>query len=140
MAIRHYLAIAEQIAGGDQLWISFPALAGVTSSADNFETLMSQAKDALARAIDDMGAGGEDPPVPFEQDPSSAKYDHSRYQNAYALLVPVETSGRAVRANISMAEGSLGRADEIAHRAGTNHSALLARGAKMVIADETEGA
>jgi hypothetical protein len=101
---------------------------------------MSQAKDALATAIDDMEAGGEEPPAPFEQDPSSAKYDRSRYQNAYALLVPVETSGRAVRVNISMAEGLLSRVDEIARRAGTNRSALLARGAKMVIADETEGA
>ena len=68
----------------------------------------------------------------------SAVYDRSRYNEPHVLLVPVETAGRAVRLNINMQEGLLSRLDEIARRSGTTRSALLARGAKLVLAAETE--
>jgi metal-responsive CopG/Arc/MetJ family transcriptional regulator len=54
-----------------------------------------------------------------------------------AMLVPVETSGKALRVNISRNESLLSRLDDVARRTGTSRSARLARGARMVIAAES---
>jgi metal-responsive CopG/Arc/MetJ family transcriptional regulator len=52
-------------------------------------------------------------------------------------MVSVETAGRALRVNVSLDKGLLSRIDDVAKRTGVSRSALLARGARMVIATET---
>jgi hypothetical protein len=97
--------------------------------------IMRQAKDALATVVEDMEADGETLP-PSVEDDVLPNYDRSRFHDPQILLVPVDVAGRAIRVNISLDEGLLGRIDEIAKRAGLTRSALLAKGARMVIATE----
>jgi hypothetical protein len=64
-------------------------------------------------------------------------YDRSSFHDPRALLVPVEVAGRALRVNVSLDEGLLARIDDVSKRTGLSRSALLARGARMLIATET---
>jgi metal-responsive CopG/Arc/MetJ family transcriptional regulator len=52
------------------------------------------------------------------------------------VLVSVEVGGRSVRINVTMDEGLVARLDNLAIRAHASRSALLARGARMVLAVE----
>ena len=136
MATRHYLAIVDRHPGEANWSISFPDFPGVTSVAEQFSAVMRQAKDALATAVEDMVKDGEPLPPPAEDD-KVPDYDPGQYHDPRALLVPVETPGRALRVNVSLDEGLLARIDDVAKRTGVSRSALLARGARMVIASET---
>jgi len=135
MATHHYVAIVDRQPGEANWSIVFPGFPGVTSVAERLADVMRQAKDALATAVEDMEADGEALP-PAVEDDVLPDYDRSRFHDPRTLLVPVEVAGRAVRVNISLDEGLLGRIDEIAKRAGLSRSALLAKGARMVIATE----
>jgi hypothetical protein len=97
---------------------------------------MQQAKDALATVVDDMVKDGEPLPPAIEND-AIPDYDATAYHDPRMLLVPVETPGRALRVNVSLDEGLLARIDDVAKRTGMTRSALLARGARLVIASET---
>lgn len=136
MATRHYFAIADRHPGEANWSITFPGFPGVTSVAEQFAAVMRQAKDALATAVEDMVKDGE-PLPPAVENETVPDYDPSAYHNPRALLVPVETPGRALRVNVSLDEGLLARIDDVAKRTGLSRSALLARGARMVIASET---
>jgi predicted RNase H-like HicB family nuclease len=135
MAVKTYLGIADRMPG-EALWsIIFPDFPGVTSVAQNFAAVMSQAKAALASAVEDMEADGESLPASLEDDVTPA-YDASAFHDPRILAVPVETSGRALRVNVSLEEGLLARIDDVAKRMGVSRSSLLARGARLVIASE----
>ena len=108
---------------------------GVTSVAETFSDVMRQAKDALATAVEAMEQDGEALP-PANVEGAVPDYDRSVYHDPRALLVPIETSGRAVRVNISLDKGLLVRIDDVATRTGLTRSSLLARGARLVIASE----
>lgn len=136
MATRYYLAVADRHPNEVRWSIVFPQLPGVTSVAETFADVMRQAKDALATAIEDMEQDGEALPPSIEEG-AVPDYDRGAYHDPRALLVPVETSGRAVRVNVSLDEGLLVRIDDVARRTGLTRSSLLARGARMVIASET---
>jgi len=133
---RHYLAIADR-RRGEHWSIVFPDFPGVTSVAERTADLIRQAKDALASAVEDMERHGEKLPPSIEDD-VLPDYDHSDFNDPRSMLVPVETAGRALRVNVSIDEGLLGRIDEVSKRTGVSRSALLARGARLVIAEETE--
>jgi len=136
MALKTYLAIADRLPG-ESLWsITFPDFPGVTSVAENFAVVMSQAKDALASAVEDMELEGEVLPRSLEDGVTPA-YDRAHLHDPRILAVPVETAGRALRVNISLEESLLARIDDVAKRTGQSRSALLARGARLVIATET---
>jgi hypothetical protein len=60
MAIRPHLAIPDLALGGRICSIVFLDFAGVTSAADAFADVPQQAPDALATAVEDMIAEGED--------------------------------------------------------------------------------
>jgi len=135
MATRTYLAVADK-APGEAAWsITFPHFPGVTSEALDFRDVMQQASDALASMVEVMLEEGDTLP-PAIEDGASPAFDTSEYDAPYALLVPVEIPGRAVRVNVSLDERLLGRLDEIARRSGNTRSGLLARGARLVIAEE----
>ena len=136
MATRHYLAIADRLPG--EHWsITFPDFPGVTSVAEKTADLMHQAKDALASAVENMEQHGERLPASIEDD-VLPDYDRSAFSDPRSMLVPVETAGRALRVNVSIDEGLLGRIDEVSKRTGMSRSALLARGARLVIAEESK--
>jgi predicted RNase H-like HicB family nuclease len=138
VTIRTYLAIADR-EPGDTAWsITFPHFPGVTSVAMEPREIMRQASDALASMVDAIVEDGDALP-PSIEDGGSLEYDPSEYTSPRALLVPVEVPGRAVRVNVSLDEGLLARLDELARRSGTSRSGLLARGARLVIAEETAG-
>ena len=138
MTTRHYIAVVDQEPGEDNRSILFPDFPGVTSVAETFSAVMRQAKDALASAVLDMSEDGE-PLPPSVEDDAMPDIDLSQFRKPHVLLVPVEVPGRSVRVNITLDEGLLGRLDEIASRLHSSRSALLARGARTVIAQETAG-
>lgn len=135
MATKYYLAIADRLPGEAHWSITFPSLQGVTSVAEKFADVMRQAKDALATAIEDMEEDGEALPPSVEED-ALPEYDRGAFHDPRTLLVPVETRGRALRVNVSLDEGLLARIDDVSKRTGLSRSALLARGARMLIASE----
>ena len=135
MATKFYLAVADKDPE-ESLWsILFPSFPGVTSTANRPADLLQQAQEALASAVEVMLEQGLTLP-PSVEDDMFPDYDSADYHHPVALVVPVEVPGRALRVNISIDEGLLARIDSAAKRSGTTRSALLARGARMVI--ETE--
>ena len=136
MGTKYYLAIVDRAPGESNWSIVFPALPGVTSVAGKFSDAMRQAKDALASAVEDMQQDKETLPASVEED-AIPDYDRAGYHDPRALLVPVEVAGRSLRVNISIDEGLLARIDDVSNRTGVSRSSLLAKGARMVIATET---
>ena len=136
MATKYYLAIADRRPDEANWSITFPDFPGVTSVAEKFADVMRQAKDALATIAEDMAEEGEALPPSIEED-AVPDYDRAAFHDPRALLVPVETAGRALRVNVSLDEGLLARIDDVSRRTGLSRSSLLARGARMLIATET---
>ena len=135
MTTRYYLAVVDQEPGEQNRSILFPDFPGVTSVAESFSAIMRQARDALASGLLDMIEDGK-PLPPSVEDDAMPTVDLTLFRNPHLLLVPVEVPGRSVRVNITLDEGLLGRLDEIATRIRSSRSALLARGARTVIAQE----
>ena len=88
--------------------------------------------------MEDMERDGAALPASIDDDavPDSCS---PPFHGPVALLVPVAVSGRALLVNINIDEGLLARIDDVSKRSGLSRSALLARGARMVIADEVGG-
>jgi predicted RNase H-like HicB family nuclease len=135
MPTKYYLAIADRQPAESNWSITFPDFPGVTSAAEKFADVMHQAKDALATAVEDMEHDAETLPPSIEED-AVPDYDRTNFHDPRTLLVPVETTGRALRVNVSLDEGLLSRIDDVSKRTGLSRSALLARGARMLIAAE----
>ncbi len=136
MTTRHYIAVVDREPGEANHSILFPDFPGVTSVAESYSAIIRQAKDALASAVIDMIESGEALPAAVEND-VMPELDLSACHSPRVFLVPVEVPGHAVRVNVTLDEGLLGRLDEIASRTHSSRSALLARGARAVIAQET---
>jgi predicted RNase H-like HicB family nuclease len=83
--MRNYVAIAEPSDDG-AWWISFPGLPGVTSTANRPQQIATQARDALASAIE---AGWVLPPA--IEDGAIPPYDLGEYRNPLVVLVPFST-------------------------------------------------
>jgi predicted RNase H-like HicB family nuclease len=134
MAICHYLAIAEQL---PENWsLSFPAFPGAVTTGQDFAELIANARDALASVVSAMQEDGDAVPPSFEACPDVPAFDLADYLEPRIVLVPVEVGGRSVRINVTMDEGLVARLDNLADRAHASRSALLARGARMVLAVE----
>ncbi len=95
---------------------------------------MMNARDALASVVAAMEEDGLPIPESFEASPDSPGYDPADYHDPRIVLLSVEVGGRSVRINVTMDEGLVGRLDSLADRAHASRSALLARGARMVLA------
>lgn len=135
MGTKSYVAIADRAPGESNWSILFPDFPGVTSVAERAADILPQARDALASACEDMLAGGEQLP-PSVEDDAWPEYDRKEFHEPHVLLVPFTEPGRAVRVNISLDEGLHARLKALAERTGTSTSALLARGARLVIASQ----
>jgi predicted RNase H-like HicB family nuclease len=134
MTTRHYLGIAEQL---PENWsISFPAFPGTVTTGRGFSELIMNARDALASIVAAMEEDGLRIPESFDASPDVPSYNSGDYHEPRIVLVPVEVGGRSVRINVTMDEGLVARLDSLADRAHASRSALLARGARMVLAAE----
>jgi predicted transcriptional regulator len=97
---------------------------------------MANARDALASVVAAMEEDGEPIPESFDASPEELTYNPADYHDPRIVLLPVEVGGRSVRINVTMDEGLVARLDSLADRAHASRSALLARGARMVLAAE----
>jgi len=138
MALRHYLGIAEP---GPQNWsISFPAFPGVVTTGNSFSELLAHARDALASVIEAIQEDEQTIPDGFEASADSVPgFVSSGYRDPHVVLVPVEVGGRKLRINVTMDEGLVARLDSFADQTHSNRSALLALGARMLLAAELAG-
>jgi predicted RNase H-like HicB family nuclease len=134
MATRHYIGIAESDGNGWSL--GFPAFPGTVTTGDTLVELVSHARDALASVVGAMEEDGLKLPTSVDADPHASPYDLADYVNPHVIIVPVEVSGKAARINVTMDEGLVARLDRLAERMHASRSALLARGARMVLAAE----
>jgi predicted RNase H-like HicB family nuclease len=137
MATRYYLAIAEP---GPENWsISFPAFPGAVTVADTFSGLLMHVRDALASVIDAMQQDGEPVPDGIEaQNGMDPSIKLSLYRDPRIVMVPVEVESKSTRINVTMDEGLVARLDSLAARVHSSRSAILARGARLVLAAETQ--
>ena len=135
MTTRHYLGIAEPL---PENWsMSFPVFPGTVTTGRNFAELMTNARDALASVVAVMEEDGTSIPESFDASPDAPAYNPGDYHDPRIVLVSVEVGGRSMRINVTMDEGLVARLDSLADRANASRSALLARGARMVLAVET---
>ena len=135
MATKNYIGVAER--GSEAWWMSFPALPGVTSGGGTLTELLRNAPDALATAIEAMQDDGTPVPPAMEDDPAALEFDRADYDDPVVTVVSVEVSGRAQRINVSMDEGLLARLDDLGARTRRTRSALLAQGARLMLAEGT---
>ncbi|MSP03241.1 MAG: ribbon-helix-helix protein, CopG family [Acetobacteraceae bacterium] len=134
MTARHYLGIAEPL---PENWsMSFPAFPGTVTTGGNFAELLTNGRDALASVVAAMEEDGAAIPESFDASPDEPGYDPADYHDPRIVLLSVEVGGRSVRINVTMDEGLVARLDRLADRAHASRSALLARGARMVLAVE----
>jgi predicted RNase H-like HicB family nuclease len=135
MAVRSYIGVAERAEGN---WsISFPAFPGTVTTGDTLAALYGHAKDALGSVIEAMQEDGLAIPESLETLPdSAANIRASDYIDPRIMIVPVEVGGRALRINVTMDEGLVARVDRLADKMQSSRSAVLARGARMVLATE----
>jgi predicted RNase H-like HicB family nuclease len=134
MSTRHYLGIAEPLPAN---WsISFPAFPGTVTKGRDFAELMTNARGALASVVAAMEEDGDPIPESFDVSPDSSTYSPADYHDPRIVLESVEVGGRSMRINVTMDAGLVARLDNLANRAHASHSALLARGARMVLAGE----
>jgi predicted RNase H-like HicB family nuclease len=132
MAMRHYIGIAEPTPDG---WsISFPAFPGTVTTGQSLSELLLNAHDALASVVAAMEEDGTAIPESVEAVPYGPQYNRAEYDDPHVMIVPIETSGKAARINVTMDEGLVARLDSLAERSHASRSALLARGARMVLA------
>ena len=131
MSQRHYLGIVEP---GPNNWsISFPAFPGVISVGDTFAEVLEHGRDALASALDAMQEDGDDLPPDYTATGDSPGYNPADYQDPRLVVLSVEVASKAVRINVTMEEALLARLDRVAERTHTTRSALLAKGARLVL-------
>ena len=136
MPTRTYLAVFEREKGEADWSITFPQFPGVTSVAEGPETFVSQARDALGTAIEDRLEHGEPLPPSLEDGalPPAAETSSPTAEIWSHALVEVQVAGPSVRVNVSLEGSLLSKIDEAARRRGQTRSALLAEGARLVLA------
>jgi predicted RNase H-like HicB family nuclease len=101
MTIRDYIAIVDR-APGEVMWsIVFPDFPGVTSGAADSADVPTQARDALATAIEDMIAEGEELPASVEESPK-APVVGDEYHDPHYVVALVEIAESPTRVNVSI--------------------------------------
>ena len=132
---RYYLGIAEK---DQENWaISFYAFPEPVKIGDTLPELIMHARDALASAIDEMQGDGRNIPEGIERQKAvEPDLDLSVYENYRLVIIPAEVDTKSIRINVTMDEGLVERLDSMAARAHSSRSAILARGARLVLASD----
>ena len=97
---------------------------------------MTNARDALASVVGAMEEEGQPIPESFDHSPDAPSYSAADSHDPRFVLVSVDVGGRSVRINVTMDESLVSRLDSLADRSHASRSALLARGARMLLAAE----
>jgi predicted RNase H-like HicB family nuclease len=131
MAEKHYRAIAFQDPSDspEASWdVIFPEFPGCVTSGATSEAALRSMREALSGHLAAMVEDGQAvPAVPRLGDPLPDWVREDVPMGRHEVLwVPVDVPGRAVRPNITMDEGLLGRLDTAAQAEGKTRSAWIA--------------
>ncbi|RDE09741.1 type II toxin-antitoxin system HicB family antitoxin [Pelagibacterium lacus] len=111
--------------------VSFPDLPNVFSAADDEDTVVANAIEAL-----ELWAEDQPIPVPSTLESLRERKDvrEALEEGAFLVRVPlVEHEGRVVRANVTFEAGLLRAIDETARRRGISRAAFLASAARKAL-------
>jgi predicted RNase H-like HicB family nuclease len=120
---------------------SFPDFPGCTTVADDPDTILAKAAEALAFHIAGMVEDGL--PLPHVRALSELRRDpefRDAAADALIALVPYDFATRAVRVNITLDQSLLTRIDRASEAAGKTRSGFLADAARRQLALEAERA
>ena len=132
MASRYYVGIIE--GGGETgegFGIFFPDFPGCVSGGDTVQDTALNGEEALRAHVSLMQADGDD--IPEASNPADLESD-PEVDEVARLLVRVELADRAVRLNVTIEKGLLGRIDAAAGAEGLSRSAYLAEAARQRLA------
>ena len=115
---------------GSSYGVQFPDLPGCFSAADRLEDLERLSREALALHLEGLIESGDEAPAVSSPE-SIAKLKEAR--GGFLLAVTAEAPGKAIRINVTLPESTLRRLDSYAAKRGGNRSALLARGAELLM-------
>lgn len=130
-----YVALVDHDRAG--FGVIFPDAPGATAMGNSVEEALSHAAEALSDWMAGRLEDGRSVPKPRTWAALKKDKDvvEALAEGAMMTLVPlVMTSGKAVRANLSLDEGLLRAIDEAARRNGVTRSAFLVTAAREKIA------
>lgn len=127
--MQHFYAIVhkdEDSAYG----VEFPDLPGCFSAADDLDTIISNAREALSLWFED-----QEDVTPRSLAEVRAAASEALAEGAFVIAVPhIARRGKVVRANISMDQSVLDAIDEAARQRKQTRSAFLADAAVLAMA------
>lgn len=128
--MKHFFALVHK--DTDSAYgIQFPDIAGVYSAADDAETIVTNAIDALRLFAedDDLPAASSHADIM-----ARAEVREELAQGAYLISVPlIENDAEVVRVNVSFERGMLRAVDETAKSRNMTRASFLAQAAKQAI-------
>ncbi len=128
--MKSYLAIVEKDQGS-ALGVSFPDIPGCFSAADEQETVMANAIEALQLWAEDMPMPE---PAPHAIIVARPDVKEALAAGGYLISVPlIDNDTAIVRANVTFERGMLRAIDAIARERGLTRSAFLASAARREI-------
>lgn len=128
--MRHYLALVHKDADS-AFGVQFPDLPGVYSAADEPDTIIANAIEALRFAAED---GALTAPTPHSEIVAREDIRTELTKGAYLISVPlIENDTATVRANVTFERGLLRAIDEEAKARGLTRAAFLASAARKEI-------
>lgn len=113
--------------------VVFPDFPGAAGNGDTHDEAIARASENLSAHIEGMLEAGLALPDPEKRDPLAP---FNNPDLIAFVMVPLELPGRAVRINITVDEGLLGRIDKAAARHGESRSGFLASAARKRLSED----
>jgi predicted RNase H-like HicB family nuclease len=133
--MRYYPALVE-IGHDGSYGVVFPDFPGCASAGDTPEQAVAHAAEALALHVEGMREDGEPAPEPSPLDAPLPEWLDGIA--GLRVLVGLDLPGRAVRVNVTLDEGLLGRIDRTAAAAKLSRSGFLAEAARRLLRERAE--
>jgi predicted RNase H-like HicB family nuclease len=121
-----YIALID--GGPGAYGVVFPDLPGCTAMADTVDQAMTAAADALGDWINTVEVGGNAIPVPRSAEALRGDKEVSEALAegaSLAAILVIRSTGKPVRANLSLDEGIVSAIDAAAHKRGVTRSAMV---------------
>lgn len=121
-----YIALID--GGPGAYGVVFPDLPGCTAMADTLDQAMTAAADSLRDWINTVESGGS--PIPAARSAETLRTDPEVAEAlaegaTLAAILVVRSTGKPVRANLSLDEGIVSAIDAAAHKRGITRSAMV---------------